>query len=483
MINEQQKIAARKAECELDYLYQWRYFFKQRFGFKAHINWHHRLLADTMHRVVDGEIKRLIINIPPGYGKTDSVTIGLINYGLSINPQCRFLHLSYSDNLALLNSSTARQIIKSREYQAMWPMALKDDADSKKMWWTEHSGGVYAASTTGQVTGFRAGHMTPDIFSGALLYDDPVKPADAYTVERDKVNERYNDTASSRLAQQDVPIIVIMQRIHWDDLSGYLLQGGSGEKWHHLEIPVEPHNDPYPQEWTHGIPIEYDFESETLWDAKHNKEQVEILKSHRITYASQYKQRPIKASAEGAAWRLDDIDKAHNCVNRGDIVRTVIAIDPSVSNKDGSDEVGIGVASKWAVNQCEDITYSVDSDRSGVMHVSEWAQKAISMYEEFGADAIVAEVNQGGDLVENTLRQYGFTGRYIGVHAKKGKILRAEPVAALYSQGLVKHRANLTELEGEQTTYIPGNPSPNRLDWCVYALTELSNGGNTLFAG
>lgn len=466
-------VFARRVECEEDMLYMWRYFFKQRFGFKAKINWHHYLIADTLRRVVDGEIPRLIINLPPGYTKTELGSINLFNYGLSINSMARFLHLSYSDNLALLNSSTARQIMKSPEYQRMWPLQTRDDADSKKMWWTTEGGGVYAASTTGQVTGFRAGHMTPEKFSGALVYDDPVKPADAYTVERDKVNERYNDTASSRLAHQGVPVIVIMQRIHWDDLSGYLLQGGSGEKWHHLELPVEPHPDPYPDEWTHGIPIEYEYQGDFLWEDKHNAEQVETLKAHRITYAGQYKQRPKKSGVTGAAWREEDISKAHSIINEGDIERTVVAIDPSTTANDGSDEVGLGVCARWGGRGLK-TTYSVDSDRSGVLHVSQWAQMAIDMYEEFGADAIVAETNQGGDLVENTLRQYGFKGRYIGVHAKKGKILRAEPVAALYAQGLVRHRAQLVDLEGEMTTYVPGNKSPNRLDFAVYGLTELS---------
>lgn len=228
---------ARKLECELDGLYFARYFFKQRFGFKMLVNWHHVLICETLQKVIDGKIKRLIINIPPGYTKTELATIGFIARGLAINPMSKFMHLSYSSSLALENSSVARNIIKSQEYQAMWSLELKDDSDSKQKWWTKQGGGVYAAAAGGQVTGFRAGHMTNE-FNGALIIDDPVKPDDADYEERKRVNNRFNETIKSRLAHEGVPIILIQQRIHKMDLSGYLLGGGSGEKWHHLNLPV-----------------------------------------------------------------------------------------------------------------------------------------------------------------------------------------------------------------------------------------------------
>ena len=112
----------------------------------------------------------------------------------------------------------------------------------------------------GQITGFRAGRMEPG-FTGAFINDDPVKPEDAYsTVKRAGVNNRFNNTMRSRLAVESVPMINIMQRIHEDDLSGFLLKGGSGDMWHHLVIPAlitEEHMaKPYPEEYTHGIPIQ-----------------------------------------------------------------------------------------------------------------------------------------------------------------------------------------------------------------------------------
>ena len=118
---------------------------------------------------------------------------------------------------------------------------------------------MMAAPAGGQITGFRAGRMEPG-FTGAFVIDDPVKPDDAYSsVKRQAINNRFNNTMRSRLAVETVPMIVIMQRIHEEDLSGYLLKGGSGDYWHHLLIPTllteEIINRPYPKEYSHGKPI------------------------------------------------------------------------------------------------------------------------------------------------------------------------------------------------------------------------------------
>ena len=248
-----------QSKCENDGLFFNRYFYKQANGTKMFVSGHHIAIRDALQRVINGEITRLIINIPPGYGKTMIATINMMARSLAINPRTRFLHVSYSDNLALLNSSTVRSMVCSQEYQKLWPMKIRNDANSKSMWWTEQGGGIYAASSHGQITGFRAGYMEPG-FNGAMIIDDPLKPADAYSdVMRDKVKNNYNDTLASRLAVQTTPVIVIMQRIHYDDLSGYLLRGGSGEKWYHLNLPVKIDNsidywDLYPEN-EFAIPI------------------------------------------------------------------------------------------------------------------------------------------------------------------------------------------------------------------------------------
>ncbi|WP_238897960.1 hypothetical protein [Achromobacter xylosoxidans] len=474
MTTADQQGYARRLECEEDGLYFARYFFKQRMGNKMIVAPHHKVIQNTLDRVVSGEITRLIINIPPGYTKTELATINLIGRGLALNNRARFMHLSYSHNLALLNSSTARGIIKSQAYQALWPMALKDDADSKAMWWTEHGGGVYASSAAGQVTGFRAGHMEPG-WQGALIIDDPVKPDDAYSdTVRGGINDRFNETIKSRLAIETTPMIVIMQRIHYQDLSGYLLRGGSGEKWHHLNLPVIIDNsDPYPSENTHGIPIAHGLPDGWLWPYKHNETHRAALFAHRRTAEAQYMQRPRRFNAEGALWTEALIAAAHALQIRHDRNRTVVAIDPQATNSDESDETGIVVASSYGAGDSKQ--YSVDGDYSGKFSPNGWATKAMVAYDQHRADAIVIETNQGGDMAEETLRNAGFKGRILRVHASKGKYARAEPISALYEQGRVAHQGSLYLLENQLMEYVPATArkSPDRLDAMVYALTEL----------
>ena len=166
--------ALRKHECERDHLYFSRYFFKARQTAKFIVNWHHKIICDVLQDVIDGKKKNVIINVPPGSSKTELAVINFIARGLALNPRARFLHLSYSDDLALLNSQTARDLVRSDEYQALWPMEISDDAKAKKRWNVvldgKPAGGVYATSLGGQITGFRAGHMAEG-FTGCFVGD------------------------------------------------------------------------------------------------------------------------------------------------------------------------------------------------------------------------------------------------------------------------------------------------------------------------
>ena len=471
-----------KHVCEQSHLHFSRYYFTKRMGSKLIVAPHHKALVNALQMVIDGLTNRLIITLPPGYTKTEFASIMMMARGLGITGgMARFMHLSYSASLALLNSSTARGIVKSQDFQQKWPMTLRDDADSKGMWWTEQGGGVYATSTGGQVTGFRAGHMhhSPKIFTGALLIDDPVKPDDAYSETiRDGINNRYNETIKSRLAVEHVPIILIMQRIHYHDLAGYLLRGGSGEKWHHLNMPVIiDNNKKYPEENTHGIPIEHGLPNGWLWPFKHNDSHKVALQSHKRTYRAQYMQDPPKYDEEGALWTEKMIAFAKDRQKPWKHYRTVVAVDPAVSNEEDSDDTGICVASGYT-----DEHFSVDGDYTINTSTDKWADKVIEVYNRHKADAVVVEANNGGDLVENVLRLKKFKGRIIKVHASKGKYARAEPISALYEQGRVRHEAlypdgQLYDMENEIMEYVPktAKKSPNRLDALVWALTELSD--------
>jgi len=178
-----------------------------------------------------------------------------------------------------------------------------------------------------------------------------------------------------------------------------------------------------------------------------------------------------------ALWQRDAID-ATRVREAPELRRVVVAIDPAVTARDDSDETGIVVA---AIG--EDGRGYVLADRSGRYKPDEWARVAMRAFDEFKADRIVAEGNQGGDMVAHVLRTAWADAPIRIVHASRGKVARAEPVAALYEQGRVSHVGAFPLLEDQLTGWSPGGPSPDRLDALVWALTELFLGkGELAFA-
>jgi phage terminase large subunit-like protein len=152
--------------------------------------------------------------------------------------------------------------------------------------------------------------------------------------------------------------------------------------------------------------------------------------------------------------------------------KVVIAVDPAVTNTEDSDETGIvGVG---VVGTATDAHGFILADRSGKLSPQQWAQRAVDLYYELEADAIVAEVNNGGDLVHEAIRNVDPTVRYRAVHASRGKRVRAEPVSQLYEQGRVHHVGMFPELEDQMTTWTPDDKdSPDRMDALVWGVSDL----------
>lgn len=284
--------AAERLILEEDHLSFTAHFFREREGQPFIIGPHHEVMGDALNRVLRGESTRLLINVPPGFTKTEEAVISFVAHGLALEPRARFIHATYAEKLALENSSKVRETIMLEGYQRHWPLRLKDDTNAKGLWRTEQGGGMMAAPAGGTITGFRAGQMFPG-FSGALIIDDPLKPDDARSPEvRGHINARYMNTFRSRLAHEGVPIIVIMQRLDVEDMSGHLLTGGGGEVFDHLWLPAEIRPRTYPVEWTHGIAIDHGLPEGPLWADKLNEDQLRVLKVNPEVYAAQYDQDP-----------------------------------------------------------------------------------------------------------------------------------------------------------------------------------------------
>lgn len=190
----------------------------------------------------------------------------------------------------------------------------------------------------------------------------------------------------------------------------------------------------------------------------------------------------ILEDAEGALWRRTMIE-ALRVRLLPPLRRSVVAIDPAVSTNADSAETGIVLA---GVGDCRckgkpELHGFVIDDLSGLFSPDGWTRRAVGAYQMQRADRIVAEVNNGGALVESVLRTVDRTIAYRAVHASQGKRTRAEPVAALYEQGKVHHIGAFPKLEDQLCSWEPlsGQPSPDRLDALVWALTDLMLGGGS----
>ncbi|WP_235603494.1 phage terminase large subunit family protein [Piscirickettsia litoralis] len=177
----------------------------------------------------------------------------------------------------------------------------------------------------------------------------------------------------------------------------------------------------------------------------------------------------ILDDSAGALWTYGLIENQRTHERPEYFQRIVVAIDPSVTATEESDECGLVVA---GIDR-EGKGYLLE-DASEVMSPLEWCQKAVDLYRKWSADLIVAEVNNGGDLVESMVRSIDKNISYKKVHATRGKVIRAEPIANLYTQGKCYHLGCFPVLEDQICTWTPDDPdSPDRLDALVWAFTEL----------
>ncbi|MFL5809333.1 MAG: hypothetical protein ACJ749_07405 [Flavisolibacter sp.] len=322
VIRLQIELARRK--CLSSTLFHTKYFFEKIKRERFIVNEHHRIISEALDKVIAGEITRLIINIAPRYTKTEMAVKSFIQKGLAHNPASKYIHLSYSDTLALDNSDSIRNTCRNPFYQQLFPeVQISTKSDSKKKWYTTAGGGVYATAAGGQVTGFGAGsidHTEDDVldddlamlmdalseldesyqeiesskdmaawqkpfanFGGALIIDDPIKPEDAFSdVKREKINNQFDSTVRNRVNSKKTPIIIMHQRTHEKDLTGHLLEI-EPEAWTVIKLPCLKED------------------GTALWDLKHSvAELVHLKKISPYVFQSQYQQdpQPIKKGSE-----------------------------------------------------------------------------------------------------------------------------------------------------------------------------------------
>jgi predicted phage terminase large subunit-like protein len=279
-------VAATMARESLYYYSRW--MFLQRRNYPWMRSPHHKVICDALTDVFEGRTKRLIINVPPRYSKTELAVVNFITWALGKVPDSEFIHTSYSGRLAVNNSWHAREMMAHPVYQEIFQTRLHPESGAKDEWRTTDGGVMYATGAGGTITGYGAGKQRAG-FGGAIIIDDPHKPDEATSeTMRENVIDWFQNTLESRKNSKDTPIVLIMQRLHENDLAGWLLAGGNGEEWTHICLPA----------------IQED--GTALWPEKHSIEDLRRMnEASQYVFAGQYLQRP--APLEGGIFKPDQI--------------------------------------------------------------------------------------------------------------------------------------------------------------------------------
>lgn len=289
-----------------DTLWAARYFFSRNYGKKMIVAECHKRICDEFDLVFAGVVVNLMINVFPRSGKTE-LLIAKILKGLALNARARYIIISYSDNLICKISEQIKTAVESDWYQELFPwVKIKKGSSAKDQWYTTEGGGVYAVSSQGQITGFGAGlsktedsdirsfldgeddnfvdsdyePINPE-WGGAIMIDDPIKVLDAdSSVVRERVIDIFKGTVLSRKNDRNTPIIIIMQRLHKDDLCGHLIKT-EGDKWKVVSLPALIEDE-------HG-------NKRSLYPEKFTVAELEDMKVKRPSvYNTQYQQKPTE---------------------------------------------------------------------------------------------------------------------------------------------------------------------------------------------
>ncbi|SDM20278.1 terminase large subunit domain-containing protein [Halarsenatibacter silvermanii] len=417
---------------------------------------HLEYMCEKLEAVERGEIDKLMIFMPPRHGKSEVASKKFPAWYLGRHPDREIILTSYAADLAYDFSRIARNTLWEQGLN-IFGKELASDSKAVKKWNIEgYRGGLAAAGVGGPITGRGA---------DVAIIDDPVKNWEeaASEVYREKVWNWYQTVLRTRLSPGGA-IVLIMTRWHEDDLAGRLLER-EAKKWEIINFPaIAEEKDILGREI-----------GEVLWPDRYPQESIMDIKGTMLDrlFASLYQQKPRK-DIENALWNYNMIQRSEK---PGNFARIVVAVDPPASNSDTSSEAGIIAAGIDHEGQ----GYILE-DRSLKASPGGWGKAAVKLYHELGADRIVAEINNGGDMVEHVIRSVDPMVSYKSVRASRGKSIRAEPIAALYEQKPPKvyHAGKFEKLENQMTCWVPGDESPDRLDALVWALSELmfkSRGG------
>ncbi|HCW6317334.1 TPA: phage terminase large subunit, partial [Acinetobacter baumannii] len=385
------------------------------------------------------------------------------------NPDCEFIHISYSAMLAANNAFQIRTLVQEEAYRKVFPeLTLRDDSKAKDFWRTSQGGVCYATGTGGTITGFGAGKLRKG-FGGCIIIDDPHKAHEASSKTiREGVIDWFQNTLESRTNSPDTPIIVIMQRLHEDDLAGWLLgdrkdgvpvAGGNGEVWEHLCLSA----------------IQED--GSALWPAKHNIQKLRLMEQAApYVFAGQYRQMPSPPA--GGFFKPDNIEIVDALP--ADVVKQVRAWDFGATENEGDFTAGVREALG-----ADGFTYIVDVTRGqlGPDNVN----KRLKQTTELDGKNVTVRIPQDPGQAGKS-QALAFTKLLSGYHVvakpvSGDKITRAQPFAAQVNVGNVRMlKGDWNKAFIEELRNFPNGTNDDQVDGGSDAFNELHEGFETFFA-
>lgn len=383
------QVLAQRELARRDLTYFMKYKFKYYYNKEFRNNWHYEYISEHLKECLSGNIKRLIINEPPSYGKTEQVVRSFIPFAWLSNPFLKVIYTTYGDDLTKGVAKDTHEFVKSSVYANLQKQEnkLKWVSNETKFFMNDKGGMLRSTTVAGAITGMHC---------DCLIIDDPLKASEAYSnASRQNVIEWYKNSLQSRLLPNAF-IIIIMQRLHTEDLIGHILD--NNEPYTHIELKaLEEEPKTY-------IINDFCYErkaNEPLHPLQHSLDELERL---RVTmgndgFMTQYQQDPrVSIAGFFEVDRLKELQNyelpTHN---------EYIIIDPAESTSKTADNRAITCMGVWSENG--EISYAIKDCLFGKWELDESIQNIINMMYEYPNAKVFIEPMGGGITLKRELEK------------------------------------------------------------------------------
>ena len=474
MSNKELHFALEKKLCEMSF-YD---FFKKAWhivepSIPLSTNWHHKYLCDTLQkeceRIIEGKnkTKDIIVNVPFRSTKSLLVTVMFPVWCWIKDPRLRFITASYSASLSIEHATRSRDIIFSEWFKERWGevFVIKKAQNLKERYENTHLGGRRATSVGGTVTG-QGGDF--------LIVDDPVSPQNAASnTERENANEWYRTTFYSRLNNPKTGVrIIIMQRIHENDLSGFLLDRETRLNYNHICIPATEDGNVKPKKL-----IQF-YEDGYFWKERFGKEVLDDYKTALGTYgyAGQLMQTPtpIDSGMVKSSWFKISKNKVENATIN-------FVIDPAyTANQKNDPSALLAYTYKDNVWQIVDCINVHKEFPELVRYIPQWVQKNGYTPQ---SRIFVEPKASGKSIVQTLIRETGLNIRE-DKPPTKDKVARVQDISATLESGRVSLLAgSWNETFLDQLSKFPSAKHDDMVDCLVMAINReiWSNKGSVVY--